>query len=517
MVDNLDFEDRERKRRRQFIKVVIAEIGMVLAIIAVVIVATLSAMGFFVSSNGTIEQSGLIQIHSMPTGASIELDGSTIFSRTNTSRTLTPGEHTIKLSKDGYDTWEKTIKMYAGMLIRLYYPRLFLLNREAETVMKLGEALEFYSTSTDYNNILYAVTDSVEWVLVDIRNDDVRTIKLDMSSVLPGVEKVAGKAQFQGSVDEIKWTKNSDYVLVRTTFDGKSEWILVSLKDVKQSLNLTRTFGLEFSQVELIDGTANQLFVLENQQLRKINTNDRTISRVLLSDVQSFACESTNVIYVATKLENSDDGEKKVKVIGVYRDGERGGTTLARMDNEDVVRVSISKYYDDNYLGIFVNDEVTVYYGAIPSYREKMGETDFSGLKVLVEKTKLSLIPDRIDVSSEGEYMVARHDRQFVVIDLDMGDIYEYKSKSAKLHWLDTSMMSAVVDGELVVWDFDNTNQRILVTSNHNSIKSDDSVTTFSNAELMNYVPVITMNNKWIYYTVKSGDEAVLVREKIRD
>ena len=75
-------------------------------------------------------------------------------------------------------------------------------------------------------------------------------------------------------------------------------------------------------------------------------------------------------------------------------------------------------------------------------------------MKVLVEKTKLSLIPDKIEVSSESEYMVARHDRQFAVIDLDMGDIYEYKSESAKLHWLDTSMMSAVVDGELIVWDF---------------------------------------------------------------
>ncbi len=130
--------------------------------------------------------------------------------------------------------------------------------------------------------------------------------------------------------------------------------------------------------MELIDGMANQLFVLENQKLRKINTNDRTISRVLLSDVQNFACESTNVIYVATKLENENDSEKKLKIIGVYRDGERGGTTLARMSSDNVViRVSISKYYDDNYLGIFVNDEVTVYYGAIPSYREKMGKRIF--------------------------------------------------------------------------------------------------------------------------------------------
>lgn len=62
----MDFEERERQRRRQFIKVLIAEIGMVLAVIAIVVVTTLAAMGFFVSEDGKLEQSGLIQIHQNP-------------------------------------------------------------------------------------------------------------------------------------------------------------------------------------------------------------------------------------------------------------------------------------------------------------------------------------------------------------------------------------------------------------------------------------------------------------------
>ena len=105
----MDFEERERQKRQHMIKVVIAEAGMVFAVVAIVAVAMLASMGFFVSSDGSIEQSGLAQIHSMPTGASVELDGSTLFSRTNLSRTISAGEHNIKMTRSGYDAWENTI------------------------------------------------------------------------------------------------------------------------------------------------------------------------------------------------------------------------------------------------------------------------------------------------------------------------------------------------------------------------------------------------------------------------
>ena len=110
--------DYEEKKKKQFIRALIAEAGMVLSVLVIVVVATLAAMGFFISSNGGIEQSGLMQIHSLPTGATVELDVGTLFSRTNLSKTMSAGEHTLKLSRENYDTWEKTVKMYPGVVVR---------------------------------------------------------------------------------------------------------------------------------------------------------------------------------------------------------------------------------------------------------------------------------------------------------------------------------------------------------------------------------------------------------------
>ncbi len=522
--DKMDFEERERQRRRQKIKVVIAELGMIFAIVAIVVVAMLSAMGFFVTSNGTIEQSGLMQLHSFPTGATVDLDGAKLFSKTNLSRTLPPGEHTIKLEKSGYDTWSKTIKMYSGMLIRLRYPRLFLLDRKQERVARLGEKLEFYTTSIDNSYILYAKEDDPIWRLVSVRGDDVRTTEIDMTKVLPGVKESGTKEksqQFTGRVEQISWSENSDYVVVRVGVEEKTEWILVNLKDANRSLNLTHTFGMGFDAIKIIDGSASQLYALENQHLRKINTNDRTISRVLLSGVEDFVNYEANVIYVMVR----EDADKKDKVVGVYRDGEKAGTVIAKVEMDVRVKVALTKYFDEDYMAFVVNDMMTIYYGAVPSYREEAAETDFSGLKILVDQMQLMELPETLEVSPEGEYLVARSGKDFMVVDLDMGDLYEYEAGTDEVKWLDDSMMMNVVDDKLTVWDFDYTNLRVLVKTKkeydsgviQQPVLEKKSVTTKTNATVVNYPAIVSENSKWLYYVVRSNGELMLVREKIRD
>lgn len=505
----MDFEEREQQRRRQMIKVIIAEIGMTISVIAIVVVATLAAMGFFVTSSGKIEQSGLMQIHSMPTGATVEIDGSTIFSRTNLSRSLTPGEHSLKLSRDGYDTWQKNIKMSSGMLLRLYYPRLFLLDRKAEVALRLEKEFEFYSPSKDQAYILYAALDSAKWSLVNIRDDELKTSQLDLSAVLPGV--VEGK--FLGEIESLKWSGDSNSVLAKVNYAQKTEWILVDLKNAEKSLNLTRTFGLEFTQVEMIDESAAQLFALENQQLRRINTSDQSISRVLLYNVLSFANSKSNVIYVMTQ-----NAEEKAKVVGVYRNGEKGGTTLATVPNNQAVSVALTRYYDEDYLAYTVGNELNVYYGALPNYREDAQDTDFSGLKILVDKEKLRTAPNGLSLSPMGGYIVASYDRQFMVVDLEMGELLEYEALAPTLMWLSEAMMTAVVDNSLWVWDFDDTNRRELVRY----VAADEdaeveAITTVSNSKLANYPAVVSENGKWLYYLVETKTGLTLMRERVRD
>lgn len=530
--ESMNFEEREREKRKRLIKVVIAEIGMVFSVVAIVVVAILVAMGFFVSSNGTIEQSGLIQIHSMPAGGTVTLDGSTLFARTNLSKSLAAGEHEIKIARENYDSWEKNVKMYSGMLIRLYYPRLFLLDRKAEKVASYDEPM-VYSVAEDKMSILYAGKGSTNWSWVNIRNDELQTTKLDLGKVLPEVEA----EKYPGTVEVVEWSNDGDYVLVKAVAEKETEWILLNLKDIVKSLNLTKTFGLKFERVEMMDNSAGQMYALENQHLRKINTTDQSISRVLLDGIVDFDNDGTDVIFVRREPE----GEIGRKQIGTYRDGEKDGVVLAAVSGETAAKAAITEYYGEKYMIFVVEDKITVLYGAMPSYHEEMSQNmDILGLKTLVSDRQLATTPQSLSLGVEGEYVVMRKDGQFMVLDLDMGDLYEYMSGTKKLHWLSDGMMYAVIDGNLETWDFDNTNRRRLVehVAAEETTKDDEddkdnkddaseksatqetakTVTSRSRNAVADYDVVIASNNKWLYYLVQTGvGKLDLMREKIRD
>ncbi len=518
--------DYEQRKRREFLKIIATELLMVLSVIAVVVVATLAAMGFFISSEGGIEQSGLLQLHSLPTGATVELDGDTLFSRTNLSRTMPEGEHTVKLSREDYDTWEKNIKIYPGVLTRIYYPRLFLQNRQPEDVMtvvdKLGlEAdgeLEFLAPSLSRSYILYMLNNQAEWVLLDLRGDEVKKATLDLTKVLPGVvepevktnntqigmmpvdsvQPESTEAKFGGEILEVRWSKNDERVLVKVSYEGKQEWILVNLREVGSSLNLTRTFGMEFERIEMIDDAASQLFALENQQLRKINVQDGAVSKVLLSNVTEIASYGNGLMYVQ---KTGAEGKAR-REIGVYRDGERAGTALVEVTTDEKIQIALTRYYGEDYMCYFLDDRLTILYGILPSYTES--GANLAELKRLVADEKMTVVPEKVTLSPGGEFLVARAGRKMMVTNMEMGELYDYEfwNDEKELRWLDASLLYAVVDGEIEIMDFDGTNRRKLAQKQ--PIADDAAV-------------MITSNERWIYYLSAEKDSLHLVRERIRN
>lgn len=519
--------DYEEKKKRQLIRVAIAEIGMVFAVVAIVIVATLATMGFFIS-NGQIEQSGLMQIHSIPTGATVKLDGNVLFSRTNLSRMMNAGDHQIVISRDGYDTWENVVKMYSGVLIRLYYPRLFLQNRIATEVMSLrsGNAsvtdLGLYSGSPSRNYILYAQSKSTEWRLVDLRGNEVKETTLDLASVLPWVTKsgddmqakkdnsdtavaAIGEYKFDGQVEIVSWSENDEKVLVKAkASDGQMEWILVDLRNIASSLNLSKTFGLTFTQVDMIDNAANQLFVLENHNLRKIDIASKTISGVLLRDVEEFSSYESNVMYVTIGIQDGETGQEQ-RWIGVYRNGEENGTIIEKVAAEAQVFVVLAKYFSDYYMCYIVDNKPIVLYGALPAYNSE--RADLSGLEKLEVASNLSDSPEKVSLSRNNEYLVTQAGELFMVVDLDDGSVFEYDALAREINWLDDSMLYNVRDGHMIVWDFDGANKRDLTES----AKGENGERVMTMAQDV----IITANDRWLYYLSEKDDKIVLMREKI--
>lgn len=509
--------DYEEKKRKQLVRVVVAEIGMVISVIAIVVVATLAAMGFFISDQGTIEQSGLIQIRSLPTGATVEIDGVTIFARTNLQRSVTPGEHHIKLSRDGYDTWEKNITMSPGVLMRLYYPRLFLKERTPEKILTLGQQgasvdtelggeLEFYLISRDRNYVLYALNDAAEWRMLDLRGDDVKETILDLSGILPGMvadsETQMQKApsyRFEGEIKQMTWSENNEKVLVQVKADDETSWVLVNLRDVAKSLDLTQNFGLKFDQVAMIDAAANQLYALENQQLRKINATDGSMSRVLLSKIASFMNYESNVIYLSLVYENRDKDNAKKQDVGVYRDGDANGTVIASVAGDKSVKIALAQYYNEDYICYTEDSKLNILYGKLPSYRAE--GTNLDDLKELVAGRELVAVPESLGISPDSDYLVAKNGHEFMVTDFEIGDVYEYEAETTTLNWLDDDMMYMVKDGEIVVWDFDYRNLRNL-----------------GGKKVVDGTVTINENGRYIYYLVKNQKGTLdLMRERIRN
>lgn len=514
--------DFEEKKRRQLVRVIIAEIGMVLSVLLIVIVAIMAAMGFFITDGGKIEQSGLMQIHSMPTGATVELDGATLFSRTNLSRTMSAGAHHLRISRAGYDTWENDLEMYSGVLIRLYYPRLFLLDRKVELVSALTEeteGLEFYTVSRSRNYVLYAESGKSDWHLLDVKGDVLKETTLDLSGILPGMvaeEKdvsklaqpqtnsgsgVVPKYRFVGEIKDVQWSLNDEKVLVLVANGEKEEWVLVNLRNVENSLNLTAEFGLDFEHIEMIDDAANQLFALENRHLRKINAPEGAISKVLVDGVEEFVNYGSNVLYVAK-------GREQEKIVATYRDGENGGTTVAKAEANDSLKIALTRYYDEDYICWTVNDRVNIIYGTIPSYRD--GEADLSKIKTLVNDAEVGFTAEWLDGRSGSGYILMWSGKKVLAVELNMGEARSYEIGSPEFGWIDEHMLYTVDAGQITVWDYDGANMRNLSTSRAGEDGAKEGLT-------MDLPVMIASNDRYLYYLVDDSGVIQLAREKIRD
>ena len=250
--------DFDKIKRRQSLKVIISEAIMVLAVIITVIVLAFVVSGYWLNSDFKIERQGLLQISSFPTGADVEIDGSVSWlQKTNTSKVLSSGEHTVALSKENYDSWSKTINISEGLLYRINYPRLFLKNRSLENIYDTAGTI--YATFSPNHETLLLVNETTEWTLINLNNDTLESKKLDVSKYFSTVSLAddATIGLFTGKISEAIWDRDGTHILFAIDAGDYIEWSLIDVKNVTSSLNLTKEFGVNFDNIKILSGQLN--------------------------------------------------------------------------------------------------------------------------------------------------------------------------------------------------------------------------------------------------------------------
>ena len=521
-------DEQEKIEKRAHIRLIITEALMFLAVLFLVGFLTLIVMGYSFNlkelggSGDVVERSGLVQISSVPTGATIYIDGEApLLLSTNASRTMLAGEHEISLAKGGFDGWKKKIKVTEGMMYRLNYPRLFKEEREQEEVARFYKPAEnkdrldkaeeeevktyagkigFVSVSPN-NERLVIVLDGLFYMMN--MNDNKPVLKaLEVPSADGnGVVKVT-------TIESAEWSGNSERMLAKVN----GEWVVLNVRDTKDTLWFSKIVDKNtIRDIKIESEVGDRILILyKTGELVELNVRDRKISDPLIIGLDKFDNDGDRVVYLTRQKVELDtdtliddsapvDTEWQVRA---YRVGESESFVVKRFElaqDEELgsVKLATMRYFQESYVGITRGVDFEVY--------SKTGWVTADDEMERVFNEKMSY--DIVRLKKRGKGMVfeiSGGEDNTAVFDIEAMSMTSVDAKNTG--WIDEYMRYRLVaDGKLSVLDYDGLNERTLVES---SVLSGRRV-------------AISGNGHYLYYfsdVSESGSDdirEVLIRERI--
>jgi hypothetical protein len=455
--------DYEKRAKRQSLRIIFSEFVMFLAVVSMVVVLGFVVSGYWINGDLKVERQGMLQINSIPTGLNITIDDELLrFQHTNSSKILSSGEHTVLLSKEGYDTWTKTVTIREGLLYRLNYPYLFRQEREKEDVYDATGTT--FATVSPNRNLILLINKTTNWTLINLDSTTIKPIAIDISKVFSSVSLATGAASglFMGEILATEWDNANEHILFKVKNGESIEWVLSNVRNAAKSVNLTREFASNFEDIRILDSSASNLLAMRNGNLHKVDVESRQISAILASGVIHYDYYDNEIIYST---------EEKINLLKL---GDEKATPIEEL--EAPATLLLSKFYEDKYITVIRDLEIIVY--------KKDDLTE-------VARADLSFAPNYYKIGHDGDFIFLRNGNQLATFDMEALALREWSPESEKFGWITNYMIYTVKNNELIVYDYDGLNRRSISTN------------------VSAHFPVTITNNRWMYYFNDDG----LVRE----
>lgn len=473
-------------QRRQAIKQAVIYLFMVLAVVFIVAALILVTLGYrFDRTDRTIVQGGLIQFDSTPSGATVNLNSVRLSGRTRTRTAVSPGEHLVTMTRDGYRPWQKSVEVGSGRVLWLNYARLIPNDLTVENVASLPGVT---SSLASPNRRLIAMTTeatSPEITLVDISSDTPKVSTLELpDSIYSQTESDSPNERFRVE----QWDKDSRYLLVEHRYDRKVEWIVVDTEDVSASSSLSSILDAPMTNVQFSQRDGKTLYAIVEGDIRRLDTEEATISAPIVRGIKEFSLFNGSIIVYSTL----PDSDNKSRSVGYIHDGASEPRTIRSFqgDTSTPLHVAVGKYYSTTYVAIAHGESVEILEGSLP--RSDSDDTlALEGYAVLTAPESIDYLTSRLS----GRFFVAQHGNSFIThdIELDKTTTTNLRGESpvkGRLGWLDDYRVWTSLDDVLRIYEFDGANQHDIMP-----IVSGQS-------------PALTPNGRFLYAPTKndSGD-----------
>lgn len=444
-----------QSKKRQQMRLALIYVTMTLSVLVIASILVLFVQGYrFNRSAGTIVQSGMVQFNSIPSGASISLNSTRVSGTTSTKATIPPGSYSVRMSRTGYHDWRKSVEVKSGNILWLNYARMIPLELPVDNVAELPAVTSSLMSPSRKWLAMTTGEASPTVTLADISSDTPVITSFDLP-----VESFTGTEDKASEAFELQeWDLSSRYLLIKHKYEDKSEWIIVDIQNVENTINLTAVFDIDLVGAKFSNDNSKIIYALVQGDVRKIDTEGSTISAPLIRDVAEFSLfERSTIAYTTFPAEDT-----KERSVGYYKDGDGANIIKSFVDEEAVpLHIALGKYYGETYVGIARDNQVEIFKGTLP--RTKTGVESPSTLKKVTTMT----LPGPVDYLSnrtDGRFFVAQHRNGYSVYDLELKKLSTTSMKhkqslSSELRWIDGYSIWNGDGGVVRLYEFDGANQ----------------------------------------------------------
>lgn len=424
---------------------------MAVATVLLTAIAIFYVMGYrFNQASLTIEQGGLLQARSTPEGATILIDGKDRNNLKTPARAyLSAGEHTVRMSLSGYQTWQRTFDLNAGQLLWLDYVRLIPENVSTAPVRAFSGVTD--SAFSPDRRWLYILENSNQpsFVLFDL-SDETKPTAAETSIPVDQLTLQDGKV---GTFSILEWDFGSRALLVRHKNGDINEVLRIDRTRPDEAVNISKLFGLEIGEVHFAGGNQNVVYAQTGDVLRRLDIGSGTASATLVSGLKDFEIYGEDrIVFVANRQVAAGSSETR-QIVGVYQNGKEVQVRDFAADAK--VKVALTEYFRNQYLAVNSGD------GVVEIVRDP---ADKGAESPTYLKFNLGRDVSWLKFSSNGRMLAAGSGNTWATHDLEVAQTYlstlDGADVTKPLVWLDDYYLWTDAGDKLRIVEFDGQNPR---------------------------------------------------------
>lgn len=449
----MDFLD-PKKRKAQRIKLLIGYGLVAIALTIATIVLFYQSDGYNRDpKTGEIVRNGLIFIDSTPGGAAITLNGEQR-GLTDQRLDVAAGDYKLELKRSGYRSWQRDFTLEGGTVERFVYPFLFPKNLETTDVQLYASNPGLVTQSLDRRWVLIQQPGSFQsFDLLDVSSESAIATTLSLPAGI--METKAGN----NTLSLVEWSTNNRHVLLKHSYDGGQEFVVVDIESPGASINVSRTIPGTFTDITLRDKKYDQyyLYNASTKQLHTANLANRT-AIIYQTEVLSFRSHGNDVVIFITPA-GATEGKVAVRV----REGDQS-YTIREISADSSYLVDVARFDNSWYYVVGATKEQRLYIFKNPVAAIKRNS---AGRPIPVAVLRTANAPEFVSFSANARFIASQSGNELSVYDAETDRQHRYDIQlglpaGQKLTWMDGHRLTAVTGDKTVVFDYDGTNKQTL-------------------------------------------------------